>query len=89
MFNPSFSSLRGAESRILIRSFVILLTVLSLSVAQAQTSTPEQSTPSSGFAWSSIPDREQDTISNLLASDHWPLRVFALLRLERFSGVEV
>ena len=63
-----------------------MLLVLSLSQAQGQTSPPESGQTPPRFAWSSISIHEQDTITRLLTSDHWPLRVFALLRLERFSG---
>jgi hypothetical protein len=81
---------RRLQSGYLVRCIGLLTLVLSSISTQssAQTSRePESRSP--GYAWSSIPSREQDTITNLLKSEHWPLRVFALLRLERFSGPEV
>lgn len=71
----------------------------SASKAQAQTpATPDAGTipgaaggakPVARMIWSTVNPREKEIVERLLESDHWPLRVFALLRLERFQGPEV
>jgi Mg-chelatase subunit ChlD len=39
--------------------------------------------------WSQIDEAERRMMTEQLASPHWPYRVFALMRLERYSGAEL
>ena len=39
--------------------------------------------------WTEVPERERQMLARLLDSSHWPFRVFALTRLERYSGDEL
>lgn len=45
--------------------------------------------PVTRIDWNEIPSHEQELLIKLLEAPDWPLRVFALLRLERFSGKAV
>ncbi|MCH7604204.1 MAG: hypothetical protein IIB54_15720, partial [Planctomycetes bacterium] len=49
---------------------------------------PENNT-AARIAWSELSIREQENLTKLLDAPDWPLRVFALLRLERYSGEAV
>ncbi|MHC5022718.1 MAG: hypothetical protein ACYTGG_02240, partial [Planctomycetota bacterium] len=38
--------------------------------------------------WTEIETGEQDLVSTMLDAPDWPFRVFGLLRLDRYDGVE-
>ena len=42
-----------------------------------------------GIAWAGLDEAEQRLVTRLLASEHWPIRAFAMMRLERYAGPEV
>ncbi|NNM27827.1 MAG: VWA domain-containing protein [Phycisphaerales bacterium] len=42
-----------------------------------------------GLPYADAEDAERQMIDRMLGSDHWPFRVFALLRLERYRGEDV
>lgn len=83
-------------------SFVFALAPWAMACAaqttQPQTTAPQtapaQSKPASvqtgpadtTIPWSSLDDKTRGELSKLLDSPDWPIRVFALLRLERYSG---
>lgn len=39
--------------------------------------------------WDQVPPREQAAVERYLAAEDWPIRVFGLMRLERYSGPAV
>jgi len=45
--------------------------------------------PPQRIEWAKVNPRERQLIEELLASPDWPLRVFAMLRLERYGGEDV
>ena len=52
-------------------------------------SVASDSAPATRIDWNEVSSHEQKMIIRLLEAPDWPLRVFALLRLERFSGKTV
>ncbi|MCP3904256.1 MAG: VWA domain-containing protein [Planctomycetes bacterium] len=71
----------GRTSRIITSlGIVIAVGMLALPVLAAEPPRP--------LPFSTIEDTERTLIEKLLDSPHWPFRVFALRRLERFSGAE-
>lgn len=78
------SSIRNMPSLLIAPALAAAMALGLTFAAQAQ-----QAPDLPRIDWVRTPPRERDVITELLASEHWPLRVFALLRLERFTGDDV
>ena len=50
---------------------------------------PPPAPGAAGIPWASVSDSERRVVERYLGSRDWPVRVFGLLRLERFEGEEV
>src|SRR5436190_12893806 len=69
-----------------ITACVAVLLMAAMSVrAHAQTSKPTTS-PSAGIDLASLTERERTDLTKLLDSKDWPIRVFGMMRLERYRG---
>jgi Mg-chelatase subunit ChlD len=71
-----------------MRTPIPLLLALVLAAAPAFAQAPEPA-PETPLAWASVDSVEQRFVTKLLESPHWPFRVFALFRLERYEGEAV
>lgn len=69
--------------RLLILMALAILTRAAVALDDVPASQPQTVT------WGSISGPQQSQVAGLLKSPHWPVRVFGLQRLERYSGTEV
>lgn len=90
---PSLERIRRTTMIMMILPLLALTTmVCSQEIPQPET-TVDQSKPSlqskPRIDWTQVNPLEQEALTQQLKSQDWPLRVFALLRLERFSGEDI
>lgn len=71
----------------------ITFRTLVLSVLVAAVSPPPavsvSSAPPGKVRWDAVPSRERQALQQYLTAADWPIRVFGLLRLERYAGEKV
>jgi hypothetical protein len=65
---------------------IALLLLLPVPVRDAAAQSARAAEEPQAIEWTSLPEREQQMVTALLAAPDWPIRVFALLRLERYRG---
>lgn len=71
-------------------TFSSALHAASFAAAQTTQATQPADTPSEGpIAWSVLDAKAQNQLIALLGSKDWPVRAFALMRLEHYSGEQV
>lgn len=69
----------------------LLLLLLGLAAgAERSVAAPGSDDAAAGAPdWTSATELDRRLVTRLLEGDHWPMRVFALLRLERYDGAEI
>ncbi len=69
--------------RIMFRSLVLSVLVVAAIPGRA---VEADSTAPGKVQWESVPSRERQALEQYLTAPDWPIRVFGLLRLERYTG---
>ena len=72
--------------RIIFRTLVLSVLVAAVSPPPAVSAS---SAPPGKVRWDSVANRERQALQQYLTAADWPIRVFGLLRLERYTGEKV
>ena len=63
----------------------VLLVALAVCIPVGAQTTMPSSQPAKSIDWSTLSERERGDLAKLLDSKDWPIRVFGMMRLERYS----
>jgi len=76
----------GLHMRTAFVSLILTFTACGFAPAQSTPPALQPSTQPATIDFATIAERERKQLESMLAADDWPIRVFGLLRLERYHG---
>jgi hypothetical protein len=86
---PSRAELMVMDARVSLRRVWLVVVTVCVCSAAPRAARAQAVPVFERQPWSSLPEREQKLVAALLKAPDWPIRVFGLLRLERYRGEEL